>query len=159
MNEIPRRSFLALLGSAVVAVKLPHVADVQMPLPAVEAPEITTSSPAYFRRWYVTGVDTRCEGSVLGRGVRSARVRLQQILMTEEEAKKTPPTATIDYRDVISACVDHQVEHFMTLNGPMIVMDMPATAEVEIGIEKAKALASRLGLGGDTVEFVGDLPL
>jgi hypothetical protein len=153
MNEIPRRSFLALLGAAVVAAKLPPEPLLATPLQAFTPEEIKSDPVTIVRRWYVTRVEI-CDGW----GGERSRVRLVETFFPEDDAAKFPQ-AQIDYGDIIACSVERPVETYMTQEMGPIHFPLPATAEVEISTGKAMDLQRKMMGGLDLVEFVGDAPL
>jgi hypothetical protein len=151
MNEIPRRSFLALLGAAVVAAKLPSVVDAVEAAPAVE---IKNDPITFVRRWYVTGIElSNAPGEQF-----SARVRLTEVFFTEGDSVRFRPS-TVDLREIISASTDRKIDSVMTLDGVMETFPRPATAEIELGLNEAMKLQRKVMAGADLVEFVGGAPI
>lgn len=142
--EVPRRSFLALLGAAVAAAavpKLPTLAE------AAPAPAPIKSEPVTFvRRWYVKGVQID--------GLRT-KVTLGESLMTEQAAKDFRATP-IDLKDVLACQIDQPTERWPMADGTVGVSLLPATAEIEMGMRQGLDIQRRVMAGLDFVEFVGE---
>src|ERR1700681_191189 len=143
MNEIPRRSFLALLGAAVVAAKLP-AATAAAPPPV----QVASAPLTILRRWWITGIERRGDLGV---------VRLGETFVPEDFAAAVPAPTLINFKDIVSCSMDTPVQHHQTLQGPVIEY-LPATAEIEVSFAIALDIQRGMMNGRDFVEFGGDVP-
>jgi hypothetical protein len=145
MNEIPRRSFLALLGAAVVAAKLPTI-------PAAAPPPVQVASKplTVLRRWWITGIERRGD-----RGF----VRLGETFVPEDFAAAVPMPMIVNFKDIASCSMDRPVLYHQTLEGGPIVETLPATAEIEVSFAVALDIQKGMMNGRDFIEFAGDGPI
>lgn len=145
MNEIPRRSFLALLGAAVVAVKLPTVPAAE---PLAEIVKIESEPITVVRRWYITKIDFNLNRS---------KVQLSEAFVPEKFAAVVPAPTAVKYEDISTCSMERPFEHLMTFQGP-VVQPLPAKAEIEVSLDVALNIYGGMANGRDFVEFVGDMP-
>ena len=145
MNEIPRRSFLALLGAAVVAAKLPIPVAAPPPVEVASEPPLTV-----LRRWWITGIERRGDCGL---------IRLGETFVPEDFAAAVPSPIVINFKDIASCSMDRPVQYHQTLDGGPIVETLPATAEVEVSLAIALDVQKGMMNGRDFVEFAGDVPL
>jgi len=148
MNEIPRRSFLALLGAAVVAAKLPAAPSAPAVIPASEFPGVGPPL-TILRRWWITGIERRGD-----RGL----IRLGETFVPEDFAAAVPAPTIINFKDIVSCSMDRPVQYHQTFQGP-VIETLPATAEIEVSFAVALDIQRGMMNGRDFVEFAGDVPI
>lgn len=146
MDEIPRRSFLTLLGGIVAAAAIPAAALAAAPLLIVEVVPKIVPPTEYVRRWIVTGITMSSKGE--------SKVRLGEVFVASQD--DFSKQVTIGFDDISSLTIEPPPPQvFHTWTGEIIMTDpyLPATAEITVPLSLALDIKASCFRNSVMIEF------